>query len=130
MAGRLKEDTLPAPQVPKSCHLPQGHPVGRFPAGLTCAAASTARGARLPDPGRAGETRAMALGWTPRAAGGNPRSTTQQQEKPHSSFRPRRHARQEARHEPDWPRLCRCAKISGEGCEVTAHGWLLSPWVM
>ena len=40
--------------------------------------------------------------------------------------RPRRHARQEARHEPDWPRLCRRPKISGEGCEVTAHHWLMS----
>lgn len=42
------------------------------------------------------------------------------------SLRPRRHARQEARHEPDWPRLCRCLKISGEGCEVTDHGWRMS----
>lgn len=34
---------------------------------------------------------------------------------------PRRHARQESRHEPGWTRLCRRPNISSQGREVTIH---------
>ena len=39
---------------------------------------------------------------------------------------PRRHARQESRHEPGWPRLCRRPRISSEGREVTVHRSLMT----
>ena len=50
--------------------------------------------------------------------------------------RPRRHARQESRHEPDWAGLCRRPNISSEGrdvtvpslADITAHRAVMSQW--
>ena len=74
------------PGSPSPIARPTAAPGGRFPAQLTSAAASAPRGARLPEPGRAGETQGMAPGRAPRAADGSPQSTTQHREKPRSTL--------------------------------------------
>ena len=119
MPRPLEKDTLPAPRAPS--------PAPRPPRGDVSPHSSPpllqARPAVPGCPSQAGPGKHR--GWLrdghrelPTAAPKAPPSTGRSLAPP---SRPRRHARQESRHEPGWPRLCRRPKISGEGREVTVH---------
>lgn len=120
----LEKDTLPAPRAPSPApRPPRGDASPHSSPPLLQACPAVPGRLNLAGPGKH-------RGWLrdgqrelPTAAPKAPPGTRRSLARPSG---PRRHARQESRHEPDWPRLCRRPKLSSEAREVTVHRPLTS----